>query len=91
MKIVLKDKHMTDFSFTSINKEEFEPVESFLTSKKIRTKNEISDGDVLMKAVVLEDSDDEDMGDDSDDSRPKRKGGDFDDEDSEVGAYGQRK
>lgn len=57
LKIQSKDAEIT---FSSINKEEHELVESFLKSKKLRVKNEIND-DMLTGAVAeLEDSD-EDM------------------------------
>jgi structure-specific recognition protein 1 len=75
-------------TFTSINKEEYDPVEQFLTSKKIRIKNEMNEGDVIMAAPIDEDSDEE-MGDGSDESdsggksKPVRIN--MDDEDSEEG------
>ncbi|KAG8944167.1 FACT complex subunit [Tulasnella sp. 424] len=61
IRVVTKAGPVSEVAFTSINKEEFEPVEDFLKAKKIRTKNEINE-DAVLAATVLEDDDsDEDM------------------------------
>ncbi|KAJ4001674.1 SSrecog-domain-containing protein [Lentinula boryana] len=83
LKIVTKNG--PEYTFSSINKEEHEPTESYFKDKKIRIKNEmVPDADLLMAAAV--EDDDEDMASvDSDDSAPRgntaRTG--LDDEDSE--------
>ena len=88
IRVVVKAGPVSEFTFTSINKEEYDPVEQFLTSKKIRIKNEMNEGDVIM-AAPLDDDSDEEMGDGSSDSdagshaKPVRIN--MDDEDSEEG------
>lgn len=68
----------SETTFSSINKEEHELVESFLKSKKLRVKNEIND-DMLTGAIPQLDDDedsDEDMASaqsSEDDKRAKRK------------------
>ncbi|GAW06496.1 SSrecog-domain-containing protein [Lentinula edodes] len=84
LKIVTKSG--PEYTFSSINKEEHEPTESYFKDKKIRIKNEmVPDADLLMAAAVGDD--DEDMASvDSDDSGPRGKPartGFDDDEDSE--------
>ncbi|KAG8884370.1 FACT complex subunit [Tulasnella sp. 331] len=87
IRIVTKSGAMTEVTFTSINKEEFDPVEEFLKAKKLRTKNEINDGDVLMAATALDDESDEDMGsagsDNNSDAKPVKKIANGEDDDSE--------
>ncbi|KAG8951153.1 FACT complex subunit, partial [Tulasnella sp. 419] len=87
IRIVSKSGPVSEITFTSINKEEHEPVESFLKSKNLKIKNEINEGDVLIPAVAMDDDSDEDMGSDDDDddgSEPKQKKQlNFEDEDSE--------
>ncbi|KAJ3747416.1 SSrecog-domain-containing protein [Lentinula detonsa] len=83
LKIVTKNG--PEYTFSSINKEEHEPTESYFKDKKIRIKNEmVPDADLLMAAAV--EDDDEDMASvDSDDSAPRDKTArtGLDDEDSE--------
>lgn len=76
-----------EVTFTSINKEEHDPIENYLTSKKVRTKNEMADLD-LIGAVAAVDSDDDEMQSVASDGseRPKPRAVDEDDE-SELGAY----
>ncbi|KIK69671.1 hypothetical protein GYMLUDRAFT_34069 [Collybiopsis luxurians FD-317 M1] len=84
LKIVTKSG--PEYTFSSINKEEHEPTESYLKDKKIRIKNEmVPDADLLMAAAVGDDDDDEDMASVvSDDSAPRRKpAAGLDDDDSE--------
>ncbi|KAF9077522.1 structure-specific recognition protein-domain-containing protein [Rhodocollybia butyracea] len=83
LKIVTKSG--PEYTFSSINKEEHEPTESYFKDKKVRIKNEmVPDADLLMAAVG---DDDEDMASiDSDDSAPRGKPartGPVDEEDSE--------
>jgi structure-specific recognition protein 1 len=83
LKIVTKSG--PEYTFTSINKEEHEPVEAYLKDKKVKLKNEmVPDVDML---AAVGDSSDEEMQSvaSSGDEMPKpRLGGD--DEDSEEGA-----
>ncbi|CEL60515.1 FACT complex subunit POB3 OS=Ustilago maydis (strain 521 / FGSC 9021) GN=POB3 PE=3 SV=1 [Rhizoctonia solani AG-1 IB] len=69
-----------EVTFTSINKEEHDPIENYLTSKKVRTKNEMADPDLL--GVVAGDSDDDEMQSVASDGseRPKPRVADSDDE-----------
>lgn len=48
-----------EHTFTSINKEEHEPLETYLKEKKIRVKNQMNDAELAMAA--LEDDDDDEM------------------------------
>ncbi|KAF8918903.1 hypothetical protein CPB85DRAFT_1279281 [Mucidula mucida] len=49
------------FTFTSINKEEKDAVETYLRDKKIKVKNEqVPDADVLLAAAGVDDDDDDD-------------------------------
>ncbi|KAJ3838083.1 structure-specific recognition protein-domain-containing protein [Lentinula raphanica] len=83
LKIVTKNG--PEYTFSSINKEEHEPTESYFKDKKIRIKNEmVPDADLLMASAVGDD--DEDMASvDSDDSAPRGKTArtGLDDDDSE--------
>lgn len=75
-----------EITFTSINKEEHEPVEEYLKSKKLRVKNEMND-EMLGVVAQLDDEDEEMQSVASDgDAAPKPRlmNGD-DDEDSEEG------
>ncbi len=81
MKVLTKGGQETTFS--SINKEEHELIESFLHSKKLRIKNEMNE-EILITAR-LDDSDD-DMGSPSEDEDiPKRIAHPDNDDDSEEG------
>ncbi|KAJ1303350.1 hypothetical protein OPQ81_011545 [Rhizoctonia solani] len=73
-----------EVTFTSINKEEHDPIENYLTSKKVRTKNEMADPD-LLGVVAGADSDDDEMQSVASDGseRPKPRAMDSDD-DSEA-------
>jgi len=75
-----------EYMFTSLNKEEHEGIEAFLTEKKIKVKNEmVQDVDMLMAAVGDDDDDEMQSVASSDDSAPKPRLGGDDDEDSEAG------
>jgi hypothetical protein len=76
-----------EVTFTSINKEEHDPIENYLTSKKVRTKNEMVDRDLLGTAAA-DDSDDDEMQSVASDGseRPKPRAMDDDDE-SEEGMW----
>ncbi|KAF5389327.1 hypothetical protein D9757_003425 [Collybiopsis confluens] len=74
LKIVTKSG--PEYTFSSINKEEHEPTESYFKDKKIRLKNEmVPDADLLMAAAVGDDDDDDDdmASVVSDESAPRRK------------------
>ena len=79
LKIVTKSG--PEYTFTSINKEEHEPVETFLKDKKVKIKNEMVPDVDMMMAVNGGDSDEEMQSvASSGDERPKpRVGGDEDD------------
>lgn len=86
LKIITKSG--PEHSFTSINKEDHEPVETYLKEKKIRVKNEmVPDADLLLAAAAGDDDDDDDemQSVESDDDRPrvKQSKGGMNDEDSE--------
>ncbi|KAF8625924.1 hypothetical protein AX17_006650 [Amanita inopinata Kibby_2008] len=83
LKIVTKEGQ--ELNFTSINKEEHEPTETYLKEKKIKVKNEmVPDADLLLAAAAGEDDDEDMQSVESDDSRPRTKKARMDDEDSEV-------
>ncbi|CAE6427699.1 unnamed protein product [Rhizoctonia solani] len=70
-----------EVTFTSINKEEHDPIENYLTSKKVRTKNEMAEPDLLGAAIGGDSDDDEMQSVASDGSeRPKPRVVDSDDE-----------
>ncbi|KAG8780726.1 FACT complex subunit, partial [Ceratobasidium sp. 428] len=70
-----------EVTFTSINKEEHDPIENYLTSKKVRTKNEMADLDLLGVAAAVDSDDDEMQSVASEGSeRPKPRAMDDDDE-----------
>ncbi|RPD62657.1 SSrecog-domain-containing protein [Lentinus tigrinus ALCF2SS1-7] len=78
VKIVLKSG--SDFTFTSLNKEEHEPFNAFLLEKKVKTKTEKMEGDLIM----AEDEDEEmqSVASSGEEVPKPRRGGD-DDDDSE--------
>ncbi|KIJ62610.1 hypothetical protein HYDPIDRAFT_30210 [Hydnomerulius pinastri MD-312] len=79
LKIVTKSG--PEYTFTSINKEEHEPVETYLKDKKVKIKNEMVAEVDMMLAAGGDDSDEEMQSvASSGDERPKpRLGGDDDD------------
>ena len=81
--IKIMTKSASDYTFTSVNKEEHEVVNAYLQEKKVKTKNEMMEGELIMGP----DDDDEEMQSvaSSGEEVPKpRRGGD-DDDDSEEG------
>ncbi|KAI0712476.1 SSrecog-domain-containing protein [Earliella scabrosa] len=79
--IKIMTKSASDYTFTSVNKEEHEVVNAYLQEKKVKTKNEMMEGELIMGP----DDDDEEMQSvaSSGEEVPKpRRGGD-DDDDSE--------
>jgi structure-specific recognition protein 1 len=88
MKIVTKSG--PEHNFSSINKEDHEPVESYLKDKKVRVKNEmIPDADLLLAAAAGDDDDDDMQSVSSDDGPPRIKAsrGADDEDSSEDGAF----
>ena len=85
LKIVTKSG--PEYTFTSINKEEHEPVETFLKDKKVKIKNEmVADVDMMMAAGAGDSDEEMQSVASSGDERPKpRVGGDEDD--SEQGGF----
>lgn len=81
LKIVTKSG--PEYSFTSVNKEEYEVTESFLKEKKVKVKNEMMEGELIMNV----DDDDDEMQSvaSSGEEAPKPRAG-GDDEDSEEGS-----
>ena len=81
LKIVTKSG--PEYTFTSINKEEHEVTENYLKEKKVRVKNEMMEGELLMGV----DDEDEEMQSvaSSGEEAPKPRRGADDDEDSEEG------
>ncbi|KAI8994226.1 structure-specific recognition protein-domain-containing protein [Trametes punicea] len=80
LKIVTK--RGPEYTFTSINKEEYDHLNSYLQEKKVKTKNEMMEGELLMAA---DDDDDEEMQSvaSSGEEVPKPRLGGGDDDDSE--------
>ena len=83
LKIVTKSG--PEYTFTSINKEEHEVTESYLREKKVKVKNEMMEGELIMGV----DDEDEEMQSvaSSGEEAPKPRLGGEDDEDSEEGQY----
>lgn len=59
LKIITKSG--PEYTFSSLNKEEHEPVESYFKDKRVKIKNEmVPDADMIMAAVGADDDDDDD-------------------------------
>ncbi|KAJ8593786.1 SSrecog-domain-containing protein [Rhizopogon salebrosus TDB-379] len=81
LKIVTKSG--PEYTFTSINKEEHEPVEAYLKDKKVKLKNEmVPDVDMLAAGGDSSDEEMQSVASSGDEAPKPRLGGD-DDEDSE--------
>lgn len=82
LKIVTKSG--PEYTFTSINKEEHEVTETYLKDKKVKVKNEMMEGELIMGV----DDEDEEMQSvaSSGEEVPKPRRGMDDDEDSELGS-----
>ena len=86
LKIVTKSG--PEHTFTSLNKEEHEPIESYIKEKKIKIKNEmVQDVDMLLAAGVVDDEDEEMQSVASSDDEPSKPRIGGDDDDSEEGQY----
>ncbi|KDQ09911.1 hypothetical protein BOTBODRAFT_36725 [Botryobasidium botryosum FD-172 SS1] len=77
-------KSGSEITFTSINKEEHEPIESYLKGKKVRTKNEMND-DMMSGVVAALSDEDEEMQSvaSSGEEAPQPRSMNIDDDDSE--------
>ncbi|KAJ6621788.1 structure-specific recognition protein-domain-containing protein [Mycena sp. CBHHK59/15] len=80
LKVVTKSG--PEYMFSSINKEEHEPTESYLKDKKIRIKEMVPDVDVIMQTAGDDDDDDMQSVESDEDTRPRIKSAKDDDEDS---------
>lgn len=78
----VKTKTGPETVFSSINKEEHEPIETYLKSKKVRVKNEMND-DVLMVAALSDEDEEMQSVASSGEERPKPRRMDEDDDSSE--------
>ncbi|KAI0036537.1 structure-specific recognition protein-domain-containing protein [Vararia minispora EC-137] len=79
-----------EHTFSSINKEEYDPIETYLKEKKVRLKNEMAVDAEMMLAAVGDDSDEEMQSVASDDDvapRVRRMGDDDDDSEEGVLAF----
>ncbi len=86
LKIVTREG--PEFNFTSINKEEHEPVEAYLKEKKVKVKNEmVPDADLLLAAAAGDDEDEDMQSVNSDDSRPRTGKSRMDEDSEEDGKY----
>lgn len=84
LKIVTKSG--PEYTFTSLNKEEHEPTETYLKEKKIKIKNEmVQDVDMMLAAGEVDDEDEEMQSVASSDDEPAKPRLGGDDEDSEEG------
>lgn len=81
LKIVTKSG--PEYTFTSVNKEEHEITEAYLKEKKVKVKNEMMEGELIMGV----DDEDEEMQSvaSSGEEEPKPRLGGDDDDDSEQG------
>ncbi|KAI0647824.1 SSrecog-domain-containing protein [Trametes meyenii] len=81
LKIVTK--RGPEYTFTSINKEEYDHVNGYLQEKKVKTKNEMMEGELIMAADDDEDEEMQSVASSGEEVPKPRLGGD--DDDSEEG------
>ena len=74
-----------EYTFTSINKEEHEALETYLKEKKIRVKSQMNDADLAMAALEDDDDDDDMQSVVSSEGEVVVKSRNDDDEDTEEG------
>ena len=74
-----------DLTFTSVNKEEHETVNGYLQDKKVKTKNEMMEGELILGPDDDEDEEMQSVASSGEEVPKPRRGGDEDD-DSEEGA-----
>ena len=82
LKIVTKSG--PEYTFTSINKEEYDATDGYLKDKKVKVKNEMMEGELIMAAVDDEDEEMQSVASSGEEAPKPRLGGD-DDDDSEEG------
>lgn len=82
--IKIMTKGGTHFTFTSVNKEEHEVVNAYLQDKKVKTKNEMMEGELIMGPDDDEDAEMQSVASSGEEVPKPRRGGD-DDDDSEDG------
>ena len=85
VKIVTKSGN-GDHTFTSVNKEEHDAVNAYLQDKKVKTKNEMMEGELIMAADADEDEEMQSVASSGEEAPKPRRGAD-DDDDSEEGAF----
>ncbi|KAI0373676.1 SSrecog-domain-containing protein [Pilatotrama ljubarskyi] len=77
LKIVTK--RGPEYTFTSINKEEYDHVNAYLQDKKVKTKNEMMEGELIMAADDDEDEEMQSVASSGEEVPKPRLGGDDDD------------
>ncbi|KAI0667756.1 structure-specific recognition protein-domain-containing protein [Trametes maxima] len=77
LKIVTK--RGPEYTFTSINKEEYDHVNGYLQEKKVKTKNEMMEGELIMAADDDEDEEMQSVASSGEEVPKPRLGGDDDD------------
>ncbi|KAI9058117.1 SSrecog-domain-containing protein [Trametes sanguinea] len=77
LKIVTKQG--PEYTFTSINKEEYDHVNGYLQEKKVKTKNEMMEGELIMAADEDEDEEMQSVASSGEEVPKPRLGGDDDD------------
>ncbi|CAL1712464.1 unnamed protein product [Somion occarium] len=77
LKIVTKSG--PEYTFTSVNKEEYEVTEKYLKEKKVKVKNEMMEGELIMAAVDDEDEEMQSVASSGEEAPKPRLGGDEDD------------
>ena len=85
----ISTKSGPEYTFTSINKEEYEALETYLKEKKIRVKNQMNDADLAIAALEDDDDDDDAQSAISSEGEVIVKSRNDDDEDTEDGAWSQ--
>jgi len=81
LKIVTKSG--PEYTFTSINKEEHEVTEGYLREKKIKVKNEMMEGELIMAGEIDEDEEMQSVASSGEEVPKPRLGGDEDDDSEE--------
>lgn len=77
LKIVTKTG--PEYTFTSINKEEHDGLDAYLKEKKVRVKNEMMEGELIMAGVDDEDEEMQSVASSGEEAPKPRLGGDSDD------------
>ncbi|KAI0357507.1 SSrecog-domain-containing protein [Trametes cingulata] len=77
--IKIVTKRGPEYTFTSINKEEYDHVNTYLQDKKVKTKNEMMEGELIMAADDDEDEEMQSVASSGEEVPKPRLGGDDDD------------